>query len=47
MDEVRNLKDRWEVFVSDNNLDGRIVCRYLHELETVVYIATGEELIEE
>lgn len=33
MDEVRNLKDRWEVFVSDNNLDGRIVCRYLHEAE--------------
>lgn len=31
--EVRNLKDRWEVFVSDNNLDGRIVCRYLHEAE--------------
>lgn len=45
--EVRNLKDRWEVFVSDNNWDCRIVCRYLHELETVVYIATGEELIEE
>ena len=31
--EVRNLKDRWEVFVSDNNWDGRIVCRYLHEAE--------------
>lgn len=45
--EVRNLKDRWEVFVSDNNWDGRIVCRYLHELETVVYIATGKELIED
>lgn len=31
--EVRNLKDRWKVFVSDNNWDGRIVCRYLHEAE--------------
>lgn len=45
--EVRNLKDRWEVFVSDNNWDGRIVCRYLHELETFVYLATGKELIED
>lgn len=31
--EFRNLKDRWEIFVSTNNWDGRAVCLYLHEAE--------------
>lgn len=29
----RNLKDRWDLFVSNNNLDGRTPVRYLHEAE--------------
>lgn len=45
--EVRNLKDRWEVFVSDNDWDGRIVVRYLHELEAFLYLTTKTELIKE
>ena len=45
--EVRSLKDRWEVFVSDNDWDGRIVVRYLHELEAFLYLATKTELIKE
>lgn len=45
--EVRNLKDRWEVFVSDNDWDGRIVVRYLHELEQFLYLTTKTELIKE
>ena len=32
--EVRNLKDQWEVFVSNNDWDGRMAVRYLHELES-------------
>lgn len=31
--EFRNLKDRWEMFVSKDNWDGRAVCLYLHEAE--------------
>ena len=45
--EVRNLKDRWEVFVSDNDWDGRMVVRYLHELEAFLYLTTKTELIKE
>lgn len=45
--EVRNLKDRWEVFVSNNDWDGRIVVRYLHELEQFLYLTTKTELIKE
>lgn len=44
--EFRNLKDRWEIFVSKDNWDGRTVCRYLHEAE--VFLALhGVELINE
>ena len=32
--EFRNLKDRWDLFVSNNNLDGRTPVRYLHEAES-------------
>lgn len=32
--EFKNLKDRWEIFVSKDNWDGRTVIRYLHEAET-------------
>ena len=42
--EVRGLKDRWEVFVSDNNWDGRMVVRYLHEAEAFLTLH-GVELI--
>lgn len=31
--EFKNLKDRWEIFVSKDNWDGRTVVRYLHEAE--------------
>ena len=45
--EVRNLKDRWEVFVSNNDWDGRMAVRYLHELEAFLYLTTKTELIKE
>ena len=45
--EVRNLKDRWEVFVSDNDWDGRMAVRYLHELEAFLYLSTKIELIKD
>ena len=45
--EVRGLKDRWEVFVSDNDWDGKMVVRYLHELEAFLYLTTKTELIKE
>ena len=45
--EVRNLKDRWEVFVSNNDWDGRIAVCYLHELEQFLYLTTKTELIKE
>ena len=43
--EVRNIKDRWEVFVGDNDWDGSIALRYLHELEAFLYLTTQTELI--
>ena len=45
--EVRNLKDQWEVFVSNNDWDGRMAVRYLHELEAFLYLTTKTELIKE
>ena len=45
--EVRNLKDRWEVFVSNNDWDGSMAVRYLHELEQFLYLTTKTELIKE
>ncbi|MDE7346067.1 MAG: hypothetical protein K2N48_04905 [Muribaculaceae bacterium] len=45
--EVRTLKDRWEVFVSDNDWDGKMAVRYLHELEQFLYLTTKTELIKE
>ena len=45
--EVRNLKDQWEVFVSNNDWDGRMAVRYLHELEQFLYLTTKTELIKE
>lgn len=45
--EVRNLKDRWDVFVSNRDWDGRTVVRYLHELESFIYLTTQTELIQD
>lgn len=44
--EFKNFKDRWEVFVSKDNWDGRFVCRYLHEAEAFL-VLYGVELIKE
>lgn len=44
--EFRNLKDRWEIFVSKDNWDGKTVCRYLHEAEAFLALH-GVELINE
>lgn len=44
--EFKNLKDRWDLFVSNNNLDGRTPVRYLHEAEAFL-VLHGVELINE
>lgn len=44
--EFRNLKDRWEIFVSKDNWDGRTAVRYLHEAEAFLALH-GVELIKE
>lgn len=44
--EFRNLKDRWDIFVSKDNWDGRTVVRYLHEAEAFLGLH-NVELIKE
>lgn len=44
--EFRNLKDRWEIFVSKDNWDGRAAVRHLHEAEAFLALH-GVELIKE
>lgn len=44
--EFKNLKDRWEIFVSKDNWDGRTVVRYLHEAEAFLALH-GVELIQD
>ena len=44
--EFKNLKGRWDLFVSNNNLDGRTPVRYLHEAEAFLALH-GVELIKE
>lgn len=44
--EFKNLKGRWEIFVSKDNWDGRTVVRYLHEAEAFLALY-GVELIKE
>lgn len=44
--DFKNLKDRWDIFVSKDNWDGRTVVRYLHEAEAFLALH-GVELIKE